>query len=519
MKLDFIKSNLTIAGVSVTEKSRFLRRVAMGSDPYADPISDPLSWATSQLEKVPEIRIYDQQGKVRVVPGQFALISDIRSLMVEYRNSWNAVDGFFVGTTQVSKAERRQRFRHLVGFPFRDVAHWKEVQARLTTAQWSEQPVFERFWHFWTNHFMVAPNTDNNDVLVGPYQRHLRSKLTGSFRDLLWEAVTHPSMLIYLDNYRSVGPNSIARKSGRTTDSINENLGRELLELFTISPAAGYTQKDVEASTMILTGWTFAMPNSNQAKPIFPSTNAPASYWGTFFAYQRHEPGVQTLMGKQYENSLFRQKGKLEDLINDLAIHPATAKHLARKLCTYFMDDAPPAEAVAHVESVFLSSKGNLPAVHQAVLEMCWRYLSTTRKLVFPDVWLVQCAKAMSAPLPQELPTEKSALNSSAGPLTTDLIRDLGMPLPFCPQPDGWPIKSSDWLSGEMLDRRVRTAVYLAKNSELVRENKSSSIDKLVERTIPRDAPSHTVIRASLARGELADALTLWALSPDVLWS
>lgn len=480
---------------------------------------DPLAWAIAQLQSVPPIQIHDEKGQLRALPEPYALISDMRTLMTQHRYAWNAVDEFFSGPTDLPKAERQQRFRRLIGFPFHDRVHWKEVQARLSTAQWGAQPVFERFWHFWSNHFMVAPNTDNNDVLVGPYQRHLRSQMTRSFRELLWEAVTHPGMLVYLDNYRNVGPNSIARKTGRTTDSVNENLGRELLELFTLSPASGYTQKDVEACTLILTGWGFVMPNSSFAKPIFPNQNAPLGLAGTYFAYQRHEPGAQTLMGKSYDSSAFRPKGKLEDLITDLAAHPATARHLAQKLCVYFMDDAPPAEAVAHVEAAYLTSKGHLPAVHQAVLEMCWKHRASTRKWLWPDTWLVQCAKAMATPLPQDLPTENPSQRDHAGPLTTELLRDLGMPLPYCPQPNGWPIRSSDWLSGEMLDRRARTASYLAQHSTLVQKKERPAIEALVQRTIAASSPTRAVLQAHLDRGAFSQALTLWALSPDILWS
>jgi uncharacterized protein (DUF1800 family) len=501
----------------VAEASKFMQRIAMGFDPLPEVDKDPLAWAVSQLTKTPEIRIYDQAGKQRELPEQYELKSEAQAIMVEFRNTWNAADEFFASPPQMPMPERRRLHRRLVGFP-KEVVHWKEVQARLTTAQWSPQPVFERFWQFWCNHLMVAPTADNNDALVGPYQRHLRTKLTGSFRDLLWEAVTHPGMLTYLDNYRSVGPNSPARKSGKTTLSINENLGRELLELFTVSPAVGYTQKDVDACTLILTGWSIRAPNSNRPKPMFPNQNAPANTWGTSFEFNLHEPGTQTLMGKQY-SAIFKQQGKLEDLVSDLAVHPATALHLARKLCTYFIDDAPPQDAVAHIEAAFNASRGHLPTVHKAVLEMSWKHLGKTRKLGPPDVWLVQCAKGMFTPLPQELPVENPGQEGRTGPLTTELLRDLGMPLPYCPQPDGWPIKSADWLSGEMLDRRARTAVYLAKNSELVLKNQAGRVQTLSDRTMTKGTPAQAAVQAYIERGELQEALTLWALSPDILWS
>jgi uncharacterized protein (DUF1800 family) len=455
---------------------KFARRMAFGLTPEAIP-ADPVAWAQAQLNTVPHIDILDSNGAPdKNRSPETKLLRTIPEVMTAYRNNWNVVDQMFALPPELPQAQRKAFARKTIFYPYRDLEHWKELQARLSTALYGPQPVFERFWHFWSNHLMVAPNTDNNDTTVGPYQRALRDHMTGSFRDLLWNAVTHPAMLIYLDNYRNVGPNSAARRQGRTKDSVNENLGRELLELFTLSPSAGYSQADVEHATLILTGWTFAMPNSNQAKPIFPSQNAPASMHGTVFAYARHEPGDQKVMGKVYSSSLFRQKGKLEDLITDLALHPVTARHLARKLCVYFIDDDPAPSAIEQVEKVFLESKGHLPSVHKAVVQVAWEQIDNSRKFQNPEAWLVQTLRLLDVPLPSNPPS----LISSSEPNSSSLMRDLGQALPYSPQPNGWPIRSDEWISKELLDRRLRTLQLFVQKSPLITAQNSHRLKKII---------------------------------------
>jgi uncharacterized protein (DUF1800 family) len=496
---------------------RFMQRLAFGPNADGSLPTDPVAWAEAQLDRVPPIDLLDAAGQVRTdLPPEFKLTRTMTELMTAYRRSWNAVDKMFRLSPDLPEAERKATVRKALYYPYRDLEHWKELQARASTALFSKQPVFERFWHFWTNHFMVAPNTDNNDVLVGPYQRALREHLTGSFRDLLWNAVTHPSMLIYLDNYRNVGPNSTARKQGRTTDSINENLGRELLELFTVTPQSGYTQADVEQSTLILTGWTFVMPNSDEAKPLFfPNHNAPAALNGTIFVYGRHESADQKVMGKVYSSSVFRQKGKLEDFITDLANHPATAHHIARKLCVYFMDDEPPAEAVALVEKAFIDSKGHLPAVHKAVIEATWNNMERTKKFQNPEAWLLQTLRLLGLGLPQNPPQ----LVPMKEWTTATLMKDLGQPLPFSPQPNGWPIRSDDWISKEMLDRRLRLAQMLAQRVPMASAEQMGRLEKLMATSLPAQSKSRLLVTQALAQKNPSQAVLMWLASPDMLWS
>jgi uncharacterized protein (DUF1800 family) len=350
---------------------------------------------------------------------------------------------------------------------------------------------------------MVAPAAMMNDTLVGPFQRELRGAMTGSFRDMLWKVVTHPAMLLYLDNDENTGPNSPARRQGKTTNSINENLGRELLELFTVSPAAGYTQEDVAQTTLILTGWRVGTPESQRKR------HTPL---GMFFDQDFHEPGARSVMGKRYED---RAKGssKLESLVGDLAAHPATARYLATKLCTHFIADDPPREAVEYVEKAYRENGGDLQSLHQAVVEMCWSTIDSTRKFLNPETWLWQSLTLTESPVPPATPWDKGG-----GFRTIKLLENIGHAIPFCPQPNGWPIKSDGWLSKEMLDRRVRLARAISIQGAKSDPDQPARTRRLMDTHLAPDSPYRSLLQTVLGK-QPTQAAVLLLLSPELLRS
>jgi uncharacterized protein (DUF1800 family) len=494
---------------SPVDLQRYARRVGFGLAPGERLDGDPIGWAVAQLRVVPPIAIMEPDGSPRAdLPEGLRLRGSGDELMHAWQRHMDTVAEVRARSASLGEAAFRREFTERVSIPYSRLEPWKEVQARATTAVHGPAPVFERFWHFWTNHFTVAPGTMQNEVLVGPHQRVLRERMTGSFRELLWQAVTHPGMLVYLDNVRNTGPNSRARRERWTRDSVNENLGRELLELFTLSPAAGYTQQDVEQATLVLTGWRVQRPDRSH-RPGIPL--------GTRFTWDWHEPGAQTVLGKRY-TAWFKPESKLAELVDDLAAHPATARHLAHKLCVQFIDDEPPADAVAEVERAWLDSGGHLPAIHEAVLRAAWRTLGSTRKFASPEAWFLQVHRCSGLAPPRALP-----LPGDNGPKTFYLLGDLGQALPRCPQPNGWPIRSSDWLSRELLDRRARLSQLLA--TMVVREAGAPAQERvaaLVDTHWPAEpgvGGGGTLARQALARRDPARALALMWLSPEFLWS
>src|SRR5690348_514187 len=167
---------------------------------------------------------------------------------------------------------------------------------------------------------------------------------------MLLAVAQHPAMLLYLDNAVSIGPDSIA--GIRRGKGLNENLGRELLELHTLGVDGGYTQQDVEALARILTGWTIARLRDPDP--------------GTFrFAPAIHEPGPKVLLGKSYAEAGVEEG---EAALRDLARHPSTARHIATKLARHFIADTPPRDAVERIAKVFRERDGDLRQVTAAVV-------------------------------------------------------------------------------------------------------------------------------------------------------
>src|SRR6516162_10809818 len=191
----------------------------------------------------------------------------------------------------------------------------KEVRARLDAALLPDIGFAERLVWFWSNHFCISRDVVPN--MAGGYEREaIRPHILGRFADMLLAVEGHPAMLIYLDNAASIGPNSVA---GINRDrGINENLGREILELHTLGVRAGYVQDDVIGLAKAITGWT-----------IYTTDNNP-DHGGEFLFHPRlHEPGPETVLGKAYRDAGVEQ-GRA--VLSDLARHPATATHVATKL-------------------------------------------------------------------------------------------------------------------------------------------------------------------------------------------
>jgi len=487
--------------------SKFTRRVAFGVAGDKSLPTDPVAWANAQLTILPPLDIWEPDGtRRRDLPVDLRLLWEMDDVMHAFEAHQRAERLSFEKAKELSTQDYLEYRERNIFRPFFRLEQWKEVQARETTALYGQAPVFERFWHFWTNHFMVAPGNQNNDTLVGPYQRSLRPFMLGNFREMLWHAVTHPGMLVYLDNNRNTGPNSKAVRQKWTQDSINENLGRELLELFTLSPKAGYTQKDVEGATLILTGWRDMKPDKwHKGQKL-----------GTHFDVDRHEPGSQEVLGKKY-TAYFRPSGKLEDLVTDLAQHPATAEHIATKLCVYFLDDTPPAAAIDSVKAAFINSQGDLPTVHRAVVQACWTHIESTRKFVSPETWLLQVLTLTGEDPPRTIPLTKG----TPGLKTHSLLGDLGQELPRCPQPNGWPIRSTDWISKEMLDRRLRVLGVLADASR--RAGRAQSVMSKIVQGSQRDMPENALAKPLLLQPEIRSDMRLaciaYLASPALLWS
>lgn len=308
-----------------------------------------------------------------------------------------------------------------------------ETEARYARALTTDAPLVERLVMFWSNHFCVSGEKGGLvRVISGAYEREaIRPHVLGRFRDLLGAAVTHAAMLAYLDNVRSVGPNSA--RADRKRGGLNENLARELMELHTLGVDGGYTQADVGQLALILTGWTIDRTGDGEA---------------SVFRSAFHEPGDFTVLGKTY-----RQAGpaQLPAVLDDLAGHPATARHVARKLVRHFVADAPPPGIEAAVAAAFRDSGGDLAV--------------TTRALVSADAaWEPPPTKARS---PYELcvAAERATGVALGRRGVFQVTRSLGQKIWSPPSPAGFSDADDAWFGGDALLERLDWATAYARGT------------------------------------------------------
>jgi len=232
-----------------------------------------------------------------------------------------------------------------------------DANARLMQAVLSPDGFNERLATFWTNHFSTSAAKSLPMRLIVPlYEAEaIRPYMGARFSTLLRSATEHPSMLIYLDQAQSLGPES---KGGmRRNKGLNENLGRELLELHTLGAGSGYTQADVRSAAMVLTGLTV----DQQAME-------------TAFRPQISEPGEHQVLGVSYGGVKRSRKDYLA-MLDDLAVHPKTAAHISRKLAVHFISDQPDEGMVSDMAEAWKKTDGDLTAVYTAMLDhpAAWR--------------------------------------------------------------------------------------------------------------------------------------------------
>lgn len=242
-----------------------------------------------------------------------------------------------------------------------------DADARLMQAVLSPNGFHERLATFWTNHFSTSTSKSLPMRLLVPlYEAEaIRPHIGGSFRDLLRSATGHPAMLIYLDQALSQGPDS--PNGMKRSKGLNENLGRELLELHTLGAGSGYTQADVRSAAMVLTGLTIDR-----------------SVMETTFRPGLAEPGGHDVLGVSYGGKR-RTPGDYLALLDDLAANPKTAQHVSRKLAVHFISDQPPQEMVDAMTEVWKKTDGNLMAVYGAMLDhpAAWRDEGTKARQPF----------------------------------------------------------------------------------------------------------------------------------------
>ena len=299
-----------------------------------------------------------------------------------------------------------------------------EAKARFDAANQAEIGFVERLVWFWSNHFCV--NADAT-VMAGAYEREaIRPYALGRFADMLQAAESHPAMLVYLNNALSIGPGSVA---GINRDKgLNENLAREIFELHTLGVRTDYSQADVTNFAKILTGWTLRQTASD------PDHGDEFMFLG-----RAHEPGPQTVIGREYPDSGVKQG---QAVLTDLARHPATARHVATKLARHFVADEPPAALVDRLERRFLDTDGDLKELARTLAAAPEAWAPQQAKIKRPAEWVVAALRA-------------TGQNGDIGRIIGGLNL-LGEPLWRPPAPKGFPDGNAAWLDG--LSQRLDVA-------------------------------------------------------------
>ncbi len=367
-----------------------LNRFGLGARPgERQRLSDPRGWLKDQLHGAPPAIEAPAEASAQ------AIASALRDFRMR---------------TAEDKDARQQARRNLIAIAA------AESRAALTARVASDRPFVERFVAFWSNHLCISINAKVLvALLAGGYEREaIRPHVLGRFEELVLASAKHPAMLVYLDNFQSIGPGSVAagftRRNGQAR-GLNENYARELLELHTLGVDGGYGQQDVQELAKILTGWTVSgfrargfgtRPNQarNRHQRNAPATmqtpveaDGPAEAVGFTFQERLHEPGAHVVLGSRYAEGGVAQG---ERVIRDLCRHPSTGRFIATKLVRHFVSDEPPAAAVDRVARVFRETGGDLRAVSAAIVDLPETWSGEHRKFRTPQDWLVASMRAFN---------------------------------------------------------------------------------------------------------------------------
>jgi uncharacterized protein (DUF1800 family) len=370
------------------------------------------------------------------------------------------------------------------------------MQAKLLRAIYSERQLDEVMTDFWFNHFNVYLGKGADHYLVTSYERDvIRPHALGKFEDLLVATAKSPAMLFYLDNWLSVGPDSevalgvktqlqrrgrdiyvrkVPVKGGKKGSGLNENYGRELMELHTLGVNGGYTQHDVTELARVLTGWTIEEPRKGG---------------GFKFEEKLHEPGQKIILGHR-----IKENGEKEGLevLHILAHHPSTAHFVCNKLAMRFVSDTPPPALVDEMAKTFLKKDGDIREVLKTMLKSpeFWSDDAYRAKVKTPLEFVVSAVRATNADVSDAMQLARQ-------------LNNMGMPLYGMQPPTGYSMKAETWVNSSALLDRMNFSLSL-----LTGKVKGTSVDAMQlirPSTPPADAQATLAqLEASLLAGDVS---------------
>ena len=312
------------------------------------------------------------------------------------------------------------------------------VDAKLLRAIESKRQLAEVLDDFWFNHFNVFYDKGADRFSIPEYEREaIRPNVLGKFRDLLEATAKSQAMLFYLDNFESVRPDLDANNKNRKVKrGLNENYGRELMELHTLGVNGGYTQKDVTEVARCFTGWTLFEPRRGG---------------GFFYNDRLHDKGEKVVLGHVIPAGGGMDDG--EKVLDILATHPATAHFISKQLAQRFVADNPPEPLVEKMAATFLKTDGDIREVMKTMLASreFWSEGAYQAKIKTPFEMVVSSVRALDANV-----TDAFALANQ--------VNNLGEPLYRKLEPTGYSNLNPDWVNSAALLARMNFALQLTQN-------------------------------------------------------
>jgi uncharacterized protein (DUF1800 family) len=344
-------------------------------------------------------------------------------------------------------------------------------EQKILRATYSERQLEQVLTDFWFNHFNVFAGKGPERIMLTEYEREtIRPHVLGSFRDLLGATAHSPAMLFYLDNWMSTDPNGPhvtmtdemrqqnrgrlfgVRRPGfprmpqqprqqqnsanKRPTGLNENYGRELMELHTLGVDGGYTQKDVVEVARCFTGWTIAQPRQGG---------------GFRFDPRMHDDGEKHVLGHTIKAGGGERDG--EQVLDILANHPSTAKFISTKLARRFVGDNPPPALVDRAAQRFLDTHGDIRDVVQTIVESPEFFAPDAyrAKVKSPFEFMVSALRATGADIQGPVGLIRS-------------LQQLGMPLYQVQPPTGYGDTAETWVNTGGLVNRMNFALALVEN-------------------------------------------------------
>jgi uncharacterized protein (DUF1800 family) len=336
------------------------------------------------------------------------------------------------------------------------------AMAKVARAIYSERQLQQVMDDFWFNHFNVFAGKGEDRWFLTAYERDvIQPRTMGKFKDLLTATAKSPAMLFYLDNFLSADPRAPERMAAeraarqwrrgglgrprpprpsqqqakKNVRGLNENYGRELMELHTLGVDGGYTQKDVTEVARCFTGWTIEKPREN------------ADFK---FDERMHDPDPKVVLGKRIHAGGMKDG---EQVIELLARHASTAKFISTKLARRFVSDTPPQSLVARMAKTFQSSDGDIRAVLRTMIYSpeFWSREAYRGKIKTPFELVVSTARALGSDVDTPMPL-------------VQWTGRIGEPLYQCQPPTGYADKSDAWVNTGALLNRLNFSLALAWN-------------------------------------------------------